>query len=104
MKLRCALVCHLPNFLGEKFQFSSNFNFDEWEHLVHTDADRETVSFFRYGFPASYPGSVPTPSDRNHPSSLPRPRGISKYIVKEVSEGAMLVPSEQPPFPSMLSD
>ena len=61
---------------------------------------RQSLSFLRYGFPASYQGPVSTPSDINHPSAFQHPCDVKKYIVKEVSAW----PFHTTPFPSMVSD
>ena len=88
----------LPNFLGAKCPLPSNFNFDEWDHLVHIDADTETFAFFKYDFPTSYQGPIPNPYGKKHASATRHPSHIKKYIEREVSEGDMLGPFSQPPF------
>ena len=59
----------LPIFMGACIPLLSNFDFEEWDKLIHSDLDRETVLFLKFGFPASYAGLVPTPSQANHASA-----------------------------------
>lgn len=66
----------IPNFLGAKCPLPSNFNFDEWNQLLNTDADHETIAFLQYSFPASYEGPIPTPFGHNHASATPHPSDI----------------------------
>ena len=82
----------LSNYLGTKCQLPSNFKFDKWDKLVHTDTDKETLAFLKYGIPTSYQGSIHTHSDKNHASATHYPNHVRNYIAKEVSEGAMLGP------------
>ena len=60
----------LPNFLGAEQRLPSNLQFDEWEKIALSSADKETVLFLQYA-----------------------------YISKEVAEGAMLGPPPSPPPP-----
>ena len=43
----------LPNFIGTKCPLPSNFKFNQWNLLVHTGADRETIACLMYGFSAN---------------------------------------------------
>ena len=86
----------LPNILGAKFLLLSSFNFDEWDQLVHTYADTETIAFFKDGFPTSYQGTICTPSGTS--THLQHVTWIDKYVDKMVSYGAMLGPFSQCSF------
>ena len=51
-----------------------------------------------FGFPVGYEGPVPTPTFHNHPSAVHHSNDVVAYIMKELGEGAMLGPFDQPPF------
>ena len=59
--------------------------------------DELVVSFLTYDFPAGYQGPVPSTSLANHTSVDAHPRDIATYIMRELDDGAMLDPFENPP-------
>ena len=89
----------LLNFLCAKCPLPLNFNFDQWNLLAHTYADKETIVFLQYSFPASYQSPIPTPLGKKITLlPLSTTSDIKKYIDTEVRDGAMLGPFSQPPF------
>jgi hypothetical protein len=60
--------------------------------------DKSLVDMLKFGFPASYEGPVPHPTDHNHASAIHHPEAIKAYTDKETHEGAMLGPFSDPPF------
>ena len=88
----------LPKFWGAQLILPSKFDFQEWEHLIYSDSDRESITFLKFCFPASYRGCVPTPSHINHSSTSRYPRHVQHCVEREVSEGAMLSPFKHLPF------
>ena len=59
------------------------------------------VDFLKFEFPAGYKGPVSTPVCTNHPSASGHIHDLAAYItteVRELREGAMLGPFDQPPF------
>ena len=51
----------------------SNFIFNEWEAIAHSQADREIIQYLRYSFPTGFEGPIPTPSFCNHASAINHP-------------------------------
>ena len=81
-----------PNFTGSQVCLLYNLNFDEWDDIGHTESDQNTITFLRYGFSTGYEGPIPTRLSGNHPSAMKYPRDVATYIVKGLSEEAILTP------------
>ena len=84
----------LPNLMCAHISLPSNFDFEEWDKLIHSDSDRKT-SFWLPSFPASQPVMLalfPFPFKQ----TMLRPLLIHiTYSDREVSEGDMLGPFKQ---------
>ena len=59
-----------PNLRGARLPLPSNFDFHEWSAIAHTQVDREVLQYLKYGFPAGFQGSIPTPSFSNYSSAV----------------------------------
>ena len=92
---RVVIASGLPNVRGARIPLPSNFIFNEWEAILHSQADREVIQYLRYGFPAGFEIPIPTPSFSNHASAISHPRDVKDYINKETAEGVMLGPFPQ---------
>ena len=88
-----------PNFRGARLSLPSNFIFNGWEAIAHSQADCKVIQYLRYGYPMGFEGPIPTPSFGNHASAINHPRDVKTYITTEIVEGAMLGPFPRPPPP-----
>ena len=89
---RVVTASGLPNFRKARLHLPSNFIFNEWEAIAHSQAVREVRQYFRYGFAAGFEGPIYMPSFGNHASAINNPRDVKAYITTEIAEGAMLRP------------
>ena len=48
---RLVEACDQSIFHGYRMPLPSNFSFHEWDAIAHSETDRETIQFWRYGFP-----------------------------------------------------
>jgi hypothetical protein len=87
-----------PNFLGARIPLPTNFNLPVWKAATADYHDSQVVDFLTFGWPVSYQGPIPTQNHVNHPSALKFPQHVLNFTIKEVQEGAMLGPFQQPLF------
>lgn len=91
----------LPNSLGAKVPLQSSLKLLNWRELArHHSLEEWLLPMLEYGFPLQYSGPAPTNNHiTNHTSVLEFPLHVSKYIRKELAEGALAGPYDHHPFP-----
>ena len=87
-----------PNFRGPRIPVPTILNLPEWEKICVTPEDHLTFQYLQFGFPTGYERPVSTPTFHNHPSAAHHSTDVEAYILKELGEGAMMGPFDQPPF------
>lgn len=91
----------LPNSLGAKVPLNSSLRLQNWQALATAHSlDDWLLPMLQYGFPLQYSGPAPTTNHvKNHTSAVQYPSHVSKYIFKELAEGALAGPYDHHPFP-----
>ena len=89
-----------PNIYGAQIPIASNWNLSYLGMALHQHADKEVVSFLKYGWPANRLPTVPPPSVNmcNHKSATDHPEYIWQYIFKELQSGHIVGPFNSIPF------
>ena len=90
----------LPNCMKARIELPSNLHLDKWaEYLGDAPEDTELLDFLRFGFPLGYMGPTShVDGNVNHPSTTKYPEHVDQFIKKELSEGCMLGPYDDPVF------
>ena len=88
----------LSKFCGTRITLPLNLVFAEWDLITHLEEDGQMVQFLQFGFPADYEGPVLTSTSVNHPLGNTHLKDVTVYVAKELSEGVMLSPFDNPPL------
>ncbi len=88
----------VANFQQARIKLPSNLNLSLWRKLAVDHEDPQVADLLTYGFPVSYEGPTPDPASDNHASARNHLQHVRAYVHKEVEEGALLGPFEEPPF------
>ena len=90
----------LPNCMKARIELPSNLHLDKWaEYLGDAPEDTELLDFLHFGFPLGYMGPTShVDGNVNHPSATKYPEHVDQFIKKELSEGCMLGPYDDPVF------
>ena len=81
-------------------ELPSNLHLDKWaEYLGDAPEDTELLDFLCFGFPLGYMGPTShVDGNVNHPSATKYPKHVDQFMKKELSEGCMLGPYDNPVF------
>lgn len=90
------------NRFGAHIPINDKWNLDLLQDLLYGYEDIEVVEWLRYGWPVnrSLHLSDPIIDIRNHRGALDFPEHIDRYILEELSEGAMYGPFLAIPYES----
>ena len=82
-----------PNAFGARVPVYSQLNVPVWRVYLTGYEDRNVADFLEFGWPINYAASVmPTPTRKNHQSTLAYPDHVEHYLHTELTFGAIAGP------------
>ena len=89
-----------PNRWGARIPVPSKWDLDKLDERLQDYEDKEVVEWLRYGWPTGRLPTLPEPitSCKNHKGASEHPEAMKKYIMKEISKGAVMGPYKKIPF------
>ena len=85
--------------MNARIPVPSQMNTDAWSKMTHGKDDADLADHIQFGWPMNYNSPTPpTPTHKNHATSVNEMHEIDLFIDTELNMGAMLGPFTDPPF------